>query len=320
VQADTQGGDLNVGGDVVGHDKIESAGGHIIHAAAGATVIIGASPETAHIPRPVKPARLFISYKRNSDPDQLLANALYEILTRNGHQVFMDTTMRTGEAWLEEIDRQLKASDFLIVLLSRQSADSEMVGAEVRRAYKYRKLQGRPQTLPVRVAYEGLLPYPIDAFLNPLQYVVWQSDADTARCAGDSAVPLQASPIKRPFEYTWGRSIDGVDDGRFIATRQPATTAAGIRSALQNSWKCQRSRELRDKFCVSASRWPPERSTHQMGHDHDHSRAAPDRQDLTADAGHTARAIAESNRRVLRRAEQRARAAGFNRDVPARHG
>jgi hypothetical protein len=34
-------GDIHIGGDVVGRDKIESAGGHIIHAAPGATVIVG---------------------------------------------------------------------------------------------------------------------------------------------------------------------------------------------------------------------------------------------------------------------------------------
>ncbi len=37
--------DVAIGGDVVGHDKVESAGGHIIHAAAGATVIVGAPTE-----------------------------------------------------------------------------------------------------------------------------------------------------------------------------------------------------------------------------------------------------------------------------------
>jgi hypothetical protein len=124
------------------------------------------------------PTRLFISYKRQAHPDQQLAIYLQETLQAQGHEVFIDLTMRTGEAWMEEIDRQLKASDFLIVLLSEASADSEMVKAEVSRAYEYRKLQNKPQTLPVRLAYEGQLPYSIAAFLNPLQYVVWQSEAD----------------------------------------------------------------------------------------------------------------------------------------------
>ncbi len=38
---DVDAGQVDIGGDVIGRDKIESAGGHIIHAAAGATVVIG---------------------------------------------------------------------------------------------------------------------------------------------------------------------------------------------------------------------------------------------------------------------------------------
>ena len=200
VQAETQGGDLNVGGDVVGRDKVVSAGTYIERVE---VYLHGAAPAgSIEIPVPgVQTARLFISYKRNADPDQKLAQALYETLKRGGHQVFMDTTMRTGDAWLEEIDRQLKGSDFLIVLLSQQSAESEMVRAEVSRAYEYRKRQGRPQTLPVRVAYRDLLPYSIDAFLNPLQYVAWQSDDDTVRVCAEiqQAIAGQTCPIRRRF-------------------------------------------------------------------------------------------------------------------------
>jgi hypothetical protein len=153
----------------------------------------------------IKPAHLFICYKRNVDPDQKLANYLHEFFTAKGHNAFIDGTLRTGEAWLEEIDQQIKASDFLVVLLSKESADSEMVQAEVRRAYEYRKRQGRPRTLPVRMAYEGLLPYSIDAFLEPLQYVVWQSEADNECVAQDilaaiegrlpQQTPIQSRPV-----------------------------------------------------------------------------------------------------------------------------
>ncbi len=46
--------EVNVGGDVVGRDKLESAGGHIIHAGDGTTVIIGERPApTAGRPTPV---------------------------------------------------------------------------------------------------------------------------------------------------------------------------------------------------------------------------------------------------------------------------
>ncbi len=123
-------------------------------------------------------ARLFISYRRHAHPDEQVAVHLQESLTRYGHQVFIDQTLRTGEAWMEEIDRQLKQSDFLIVLLSENSADSEMVKAEVSRAYEYRKVQGNPLTLPVRLAYQEMLPYSLAAFLNSFQYVMWQTEAD----------------------------------------------------------------------------------------------------------------------------------------------
>ncbi len=128
-------------------------------------------------------ARLFIAYKRNADPDHRVADYLHDFLTGQGHNVFIDGSLRTGEDWLERIDRQIKASDFLVVLLSQESADSEMVRAEVSRAYEYRKSQGHPLTFPVRMAYEGMLPYSIAAFLNPVQYVVWQNEADNERVA-----------------------------------------------------------------------------------------------------------------------------------------
>ena len=217
VQADTDGGDLNVGGDVIGRDKIISAGTYIGHVEVH--VHGGAPTGSVEIPVPgVKTARVFISYKRRADPDQILAAALNEFLSRRGHQVFIDTTLRTGDAWLEEIDRQLKASDFLIVLLSQLSADSEMVRAEVSRAYEYRKLQGYPQTLPVRVAYRGLLPYSIDAFLNPLQYVAWQSDADTARVCEEIQQAMAGQlPDQTPIRIQLGPDqLDVSDDGRVI--------------------------------------------------------------------------------------------------------
>ena len=170
---------------------------------------------------PVSPAHLFICYKRHADPDQKLAAYLHEFLTGRGHDVFIDTSLRTGEAWLEEIDRQIKTSDFLIVLLSKESADSEMVQAEVRRAYEYRKLQGRPRTLPVRIAYGGLLPYSIDAFLDPVQYVVWESEADDERVAQEilqavegclpKRAPIQLRPVAEGEELTIS------EDGRAIA-------------------------------------------------------------------------------------------------------
>ena len=149
--------------------------------------------ELDQIRRQLQPAKFFISYRRNSANDSQLANFLHESLTSLGHTVFIDTSMRTGAAWLDEIDGQIKASDFLIVLLSAHSVDSEMVKSEVQRAADYRKAQNKPQILPVRVALEGMLPYSLAAFLNPLQYVVWAHANDNDRVRDDILAALSGA-------------------------------------------------------------------------------------------------------------------------------
>ncbi|MBI1878332.1 MAG: AAA-like domain-containing protein [Chloroflexi bacterium] len=132
---------------------------------------------------PPQPAHIFICYKRHVEPDQKLAVYLHQFLTDQGHQIFIDQTLRTGDAWLEQ-----------------KSADSEMVQAEVSRAYEYRKVQGRPQVLPVRLAYEGLLPYTIAAFLSPQQYVAWHSEADNERVAHDILAAIEGRlPLQTPI-------------------------------------------------------------------------------------------------------------------------
>ena len=172
------------------------------------------------------PAKFFISYRRNSADDNQLAHYLHDELTALGHQVFIDTTMRTGAAWLDEIDRQIKDSDFLIVLLSPNSVDSEMVKSEVQRAAEYRKLQSKPQTLPVRMGFEELLPYSLGAFLNPLQYVVWADANDNARVRDEilaalaGALPDQAAvaPVTGMVVTDDGRSLRVAEKGQNVAT------------------------------------------------------------------------------------------------------
>lgn len=138
-----------------------------------------------------RPAKIFLCYKRKTQPDHRLADYLYQFLSTEGHDVFIDRAMHAGTEWQLEIDRQIKASDFLVVLLSEASAHSEMVRAEVQRAYDYREQQGHPQTLPVRVAYEEMLPYTIFPFLGSFQYVAWESEADHERVGHEILAVLE---------------------------------------------------------------------------------------------------------------------------------
>jgi hypothetical protein len=124
--------------------------------------------------------RVFISYKRGVNPDEPLALALYKQL-RCSHEMFIDQTMAVGTPWAERIDRELRQADVLLLLLSAEAVGSEMVVGEVETAQRLQKQQGRPRILPVRVAYREDLPYPLSAYLNPINWALWDGPADTPR-------------------------------------------------------------------------------------------------------------------------------------------
>lgn len=120
-------------------------------------------------------AKIFISYKRNIEPDTPVATAVYEELQKE-HDVFIDNTILVGEKWAQRIQREIKDSDYLITFLSEQSVNSEMMIAEIEEAHHHSRTYGKPIILPVRVDFEDVLAYPLSAYLNPLQTVSWVKD------------------------------------------------------------------------------------------------------------------------------------------------
>lgn len=145
-------------------------------------------PDRKHLLEEVYPnhpqSTIFISYIGTADPEQRLVTYLREFLTAQGYVVFHpDNSTHTSDTWLEEIDRQIKSSGLLVVLLSANSANSEMMQNLISRAHTYRRLQGWPYILPVLAAYEGPLPYLVSTFLHPREYIVWDNEADDKRVA-----------------------------------------------------------------------------------------------------------------------------------------
>jgi hypothetical protein len=114
---------------------------------------------------------VFISYSHVS-PDQDLASQLAGSLEVNGVTVFVDTKIRIGEDWVQQIDQQLRSSQYFVVLLSAASIESNMVRREIALAYKLRKAK-QLTILPVRMDVTQELPYDIGAYLDSIQYVVW---------------------------------------------------------------------------------------------------------------------------------------------------
>ena len=116
-------------------------------------------------------AKVFISY-RHVQPDEALANQLASFLEANQFEVFIDKKILTGQKWVEEIDRQIRTSQFFVGFLSTESIRSDMVRREIKLAYGLSK-DGRIRILPVRVAYTGALPYDLGAYLDQIQYTTW---------------------------------------------------------------------------------------------------------------------------------------------------
>ncbi|OYD96813.1 molecular chaperone Tir [Nostoc sp. 'Peltigera membranacea cyanobiont' 210A] len=130
-------------------------------------------------------ARVFISY-RSQDPDLSLAQYFYEAIKAAGHEVFMaGESIRLGENWPQRIDTELERCDYFLLLLSPQSATSEMVTEEVRRAKQLQDLrpEHKPVILPIRVNFplSSPLNYDLRGYLSQIQQREWKSPADTQR-------------------------------------------------------------------------------------------------------------------------------------------
>ncbi|KYC42840.1 ATPase [Scytonema hofmannii PCC 7110] len=147
----------------------------------GLSSSVGKGIEKLPDAKPTDRKHIFISYKRNADPDEALALQLYHSLSQH-HEVFIDQRMVVGTRWAECIEKQLCKSDFLIVFLSSRSVHSEMLGLEIQRAHELAQLHGgRPAILPVRLAYREQFQYPLSAYLDSINWAFWQDDSDTPR-------------------------------------------------------------------------------------------------------------------------------------------
>jgi hypothetical protein len=144
--------------------------------------------------------QVFISY-RHVKPDEDLAEALEKYLRDRRVRVFVDKRIQVGMDWVKEIDRQLRASNVFVVLLSEDSIRSDMVRQEIQTAYELLQ-QGKMRILPVRLGYHGDLPYDLAAYLRTIQYAVWDPGQPHgelcsllhAAMVGDLALPEDPEP------------------------------------------------------------------------------------------------------------------------------
>ncbi|MBD0372973.1 MAG: AAA-like domain-containing protein [Pyrinomonadaceae bacterium] len=130
-----------------------------------------------------RPAHIFVSY-RHHEPDSSLAHLFADALKKAGHEVFIDTGLRWGSDWVKGIREALERSDFLLLLLSKESGASEMVVKEVALARELgNQRNGSPVILPVRLhlPFTDPVPYPLAISLHNIHQELWNGAGDTLR-------------------------------------------------------------------------------------------------------------------------------------------
>jgi hypothetical protein len=162
-----------------------------------------------------KRPRVFISYKRDTVPDETVAMDIYEALS-SAHDVFIDQLMLVGTPWVERIDQEIRSSDFLITLLSEESVQSEMLITEVERARACFSEQGRPKILPVRLAYHAPFDYRLSAYLNDINWALWETDSDTPRIIDELMQATAGKELK-----LMGGSLPSRGSARAVSSTTP---------------------------------------------------------------------------------------------------
>ncbi|NEQ53234.1 MAG: TIR domain-containing protein [Leptolyngbya sp. SIO3F4] len=146
--------------------------------------------------------QIFISY-RTAEPDLSLARELHQALTTAGHSVFMAAeSLDWGENWVDRIDQELKRCDYFVLLLSEQSATSDMVAGEVRTAKRLRDQLGKPAILPIRLnlPVDDPLNYELRSILQTIQQKSWQTSADTPKLVDDMLTLIGSGQVPAALE------------------------------------------------------------------------------------------------------------------------
>jgi len=194
--------------------------------------------DKSKIAAPSQSHHIFISYKRNAEPDESLVKPIYQALIDGGHRVFIDQNMKIGVEWAGEIQRQIEASDFMLVFLSEASIQSEMVAKEVEHAHRHYQKTGKARLLPIRVNFTDALPYQLSHYLDKIQYAEWHSHADTERLIKQlleaindiQSLPLPSQASSPPGYESAFIGPNPYADPRFIESLREPSGAVRLRS------------------------------------------------------------------------------------------
>ena len=106
--------------------------------------------------------QLFISYARENKPD---VEALVRDLDALGYQTWVDSSLRGGQTWWEEILRRIADCDVFLVIVSRHTLSSVACKRELEWALALNKpvlpvaVERRPDALPRTLSMRQIVDY-----------------------------------------------------------------------------------------------------------------------------------------------------------------
>lgn len=194
-------------------------------------------------------ARVFISHCPQ-EPDCKVAADLSEAIAGAGHQPFMasigampSSGAESEEDWLAQIETELQKCDYFLLLLSPETAYSEMLIEELRQTKEIRdsRQNGTPVLLPIRVNCPATvrLNHDLRSYLSGTQPREWFSPADTPALVREILNLVATNgdwKLESAEEWDTSTTVDSDSDTSAGFKIQPALTprdrAAQVKSII----------------------------------------------------------------------------------------
>lgn len=149
-------------------------------------------------PTEPNPLQVVILFRSTEDQEKRLALYLEKQLLQKGYSVFLDRAAETSIQWAAAIADAIRCAQVVVPFLSESAAANEMLAFQVEIAHDTaQRHEGRPALIPIRIHWHGDLPDPVGGILDPIEHLLWESEADNPVVA-ENLLQRMAKAARRP--------------------------------------------------------------------------------------------------------------------------
>lgn len=149
-------------------------------------------------PTDLNPLWVVILFRSTEDQEKRLALHLEKQLLQKGYSVFLDRSAETSIQWAAAIADAIRRAQVVVPFLSESAAANETLAFQVEIAHDTaQRHEGRPALIPIRIHWHGDLPDPVGGILDPIEHLLWESEADNPVVA-ENLLQRMAKAVRRP--------------------------------------------------------------------------------------------------------------------------